>query len=91
MAFYIKVMKNKTLRFNECNCKPFNADFDGDEMNIHVPQTILARSEAKHIMLSQKNLLVPKDGSPIITLMQDFLTCNYLMTSKDSFYTIGEF
>ena len=37
MAFEIKVMKNKTLRFNECNCKPFNADFDGDEMNIHAP------------------------------------------------------
>jgi len=62
-------MKNRTLRFNECNCKPFNADFDGDEMNLHAPQTILARAEAKFLMLSERNLLVPKNGSPIITLM----------------------
>jgi len=51
----------------------------------------LARAEAKHLMLSQKNLLVPKNGSPIITLMQDFLTCNYLLTNKDTFYTTSEF
>ncbi len=40
MGFRVKVAPGKTLRFNECVCAPFNADFDGDEMNIHVPQTL---------------------------------------------------
>ncbi len=44
MGFKIKVSEGRTLRFNECVCTPFNADFDGDEMNIHVPQTLEARS-----------------------------------------------
>lgn len=41
----------RTFRFNPCCCNPFNADFDGDEMNIHLPQTEAARAEAKHLML----------------------------------------
>ena len=59
----VKVMDNKTLRFNVCCCKPYNADFDGDEMNVHVPQTEEARAEAIFLMAVQKNLLVPKNGS----------------------------
>ena len=50
MAFRAKVDKWHTLRFNESCCTPFNADFDGDEMNIHVPQTLEARAEALEIM-----------------------------------------
>ena len=45
-----KVMPFRTLRFNECVCNPFNADFDGDEMNIHVPQTEEAKAEALILM-----------------------------------------
>lgn len=44
MGFRAKISPGNTLRFNECVCSPFNADFDGDEMNIHVPQTLEARS-----------------------------------------------
>lgn len=50
MAFRARVMPWRTLRFNECCCSPFNADFDGDEMNIHVPQTEEARAEAWALM-----------------------------------------
>ena len=50
MAHRAKVMEWKTLRFNECVCGPYNADFDGDEMNVHLPQTYEARAEAKLLM-----------------------------------------
>lgn len=46
----VKVMPWRTFRFNECDCSPYNADFDGDEMNIHVPQTEEARAEALTLM-----------------------------------------
>ena len=49
-ALQAKVMPFRTLRFNECVCNPFNADFDGDEMNIHVPQTEEAKAEALILM-----------------------------------------
>jgi DNA-directed RNA polymerase III subunit RPC1 len=66
MAHKAKIMDHKTLRFNECCCTPYNADFDGDEMNIHVPQTEEARSEARILMNVTKNICVPKDGAPLI-------------------------
>ena len=50
MAHKARVMPFKTLRFNECVCKPYNADFDGDEMNIHLPQTEEAQVEARILM-----------------------------------------
>ena len=49
--FQVRVMPWRTFRFNECVCTPYNADFDGDEMNLHVPQTDEARAEA-HILMS---------------------------------------
>jgi len=66
MAHRAKIMDNRTLRFNECCCTPYNADFDGDEMNIHVPQTEEARAEARILMSVNKNICVPKDGAPLI-------------------------
>ena len=62
MGFRVKVAPGKTLRFNECVCAPFNADFDGDEMNIHVPQTLEARSETLHLMGVTQNIVTPKSG-----------------------------
>ena len=50
MAHQVKVMKWKTFRFNECACAPYNADFDGDEMNVHLPQTPEAKAEAMTLM-----------------------------------------
>ncbi len=60
--FSVKVMPWRTLRFNECVCTPYNADFDGDEMNIHVPQTLEAKAEAYYLMRVQENLVTPKNG-----------------------------
>lgn len=60
----------RTLRFNECVCSPFNADFDGDEMNLHLPQTEEARAEAIELMGSVNNLCTPKNGEILIAANQ---------------------
>ncbi len=87
----VKIHKHKTFRFNECNCASYNADFDGDEMNIHVPQTIMARIEARAIMGVRNNICTARNGEPLISCTQDFLTGSYLMTSKNTFFTRERF
>lgn len=82
----VKVRQYRTFRLNECVCTPYNADFDGDEMNLHVPQTEEARTEALELMGVKHNLATPKDGTPIIAATQDFVTAAYLLSSKDRFY-----
>lgn len=91
MSFRALVKPSRTLRFNECVCTPFNADFDGDEMNIHLPQTEEARAEAISLMGSFENIINPKAGNPIITFTQDFLTCAFLITNKDRFFDRASF
>lgn len=91
MAHKVRVMKNRTLRFNESVCTPYNADFDGDEMNIHLPQTLEAQAEIKELMNVTGNILTPKSGEPIIAPTQDFLTCAFLLTQKDTFYDRATF
>ena len=90
MAHRVKVLEGRTLRFNECVCAPYNADFDGDEMNLHVPQTEEARAEARELLGVSKNLATPKNGEILVAATQDFLTCAYLLTSKDVFLTRQE-
>ncbi|KIY92743.1 DNA-directed RNA polymerase III subunit C1 [Monoraphidium neglectum] len=70
MAFRAVVRPGRTLRFNECVCSPFNADFDGDEMNLHLPQTEEARAEALILMASTRNLCTPKNGETLIAATQ---------------------
>jgi len=91
MSHKAKVMPWKTLRFNECCCGPYNADFDGDEMNIHLPQTQEAKAEANILMNVVNNLVTPKSGEPLIAATQDFLTASFLLTNKDQFYDQAEF
>ena len=86
LSHYVKVRPHRTFRLNECVCNPYNADFDGDEMNLHVPQTEEARSEAIELMGVKHNLATPKNGEPIISAIQDFITAAYLLSSKDNFY-----
>ncbi|KAB8737515.1 hypothetical protein FH972_026474 [Carpinus fangiana] len=86
MCHRVKVHEWRTFRLNECVCGPYNADFDGDEMNLHVPQTEEARTEALELMGVKHNLATPKDGTPIIAATQDFITAAYLLSSKDRFY-----
>ena len=67
-------MPNRTFRFNECCCGPFGADFDGDEMNLHLPQTEEAKAEAITLMGSKSNIITPRNGEPLIAAIQDFIT-----------------
>jgi len=91
MAHRVRVMPWRTFRFNECVCAPYNADFDGDEMNLHVPQTEEARAEAIALMGVHANLCTPKNGEILIAATQDFLTASYLLTGKDVFLDRAEF
>ena len=86
MSHLVKVRPWRTFRLNECVCSPYNADFDGDEMNLHVPQTEEARAEAINLMGVKNNLATPKNGEPIIAATQDFITAAFLISSKDNFF-----
>lgn len=86
MSHFVKVRPWRTFRLNECVCGPYNADFDGDEMNLHIPQTEEARAEAMTLMGVKYNLATPKNGEPIIAATQDFITAAYLLSRKDNFY-----
>ena len=91
MAHRVKVMDWKTFRFNTCVCAPYNADFDGDEMNMHLPQTEEARTEALLLMGVENNLVTPRNGEPLVAPSQDFLSASYLLTQKDQFFTREQF
>ncbi|XP_062858765.1 DNA-directed RNA polymerase III subunit RPC1 isoform X1 [Trichomycterus rosablanca] len=86
MAHIARVKPHRTFRFNECVCTPYNADFDGDEMNLHLPQTEEAKAEALVLMGTKANLVTPRNGEPLIAAIQDFLTAGYLLTLKDTFF-----
>ncbi|XP_050732253.1 DNA-directed RNA polymerase III subunit RPC1-like [Eriocheir sinensis] len=86
MCHRVRVLPWRTFRFNECVCAPYNADFDGDEMNLHVPQTEEARAEALTLMAVTSNLVTPRHGALIVGATQDFLTGSYLLTQKDVFF-----
>ncbi|KAG7606722.1 RNA polymerase Rpb1 domain 3 [Arabidopsis thaliana x Arabidopsis arenosa] len=91
MCHRARIMPWRTLRFNESVCNPYNADFDGDEMNMHVPQTEEARTEAITLMGVQNNLCTPKNGEILVASTQDFLTSSFLITRKDTFYDRAAF
>lgn len=91
MSHRAKVLDWRTFRFNECVCSPYNADFDGDEMNMHLPQTEEARTEALNLMGIHENLVTPRHGQPLVHPTQDFLTSSFLVTHKDVFMDKNEF
>lgn len=87
MAHEVRVMPGRTFRLNLCVCPPYNADFDGDEMNLHVPQTEEAQAEAKILMKVQEQILSPRFGGPIIGGIQDHITGAYLLTRRETLLT----
>lgn len=92
MAHKVKVLKGeKTLRLHYANCKAYNADFDGDEMNAHLPQNELAKCEAKEIASVVNQYLVPRDGSPLSGLIQDHIISSVRMTVRGRFFTRREY
>jgi len=84
MAHYVKVLPYKTFRLHLCVCPPYNADFDGDEMNLHVPQSEEAQTEARLLMQVQDHILSPRFGGPIIGAIRDFITAAFLLTRKST-------
>ena len=84
MAHEVRVMREKTFRFNLAVCPPYNADFDGDEMNLHVLQSEEARAEAKILMRVQEHILSPRFGGPVIGGIHDHISGCFLLTYRDS-------
>ncbi|XP_044518994.1 DNA-directed RNA polymerase I subunit RPA1 [Gracilinanus agilis] len=77
----------KVLRLHYANCKAYNADFDGDEMNAHFPQSELGRAEACVLACTDEQYLVPKDGQPLAGLIQDHMVSGARMTTRGCFFT----
>ncbi|MFA4953198.1 MAG: DNA-directed RNA polymerase subunit A' [Candidatus Pacearchaeota archaeon] len=84
MAHFVRVLPGRTFRLHPAATFPYNADFDGDEMNIHSPQTEEARAEAKILLDVKKNLFSPKNNTNLIGCKADAITGNYLF-SLDEF------
>lgn len=83
LAFQPKLIEGKAIQLHPLVCKGFNADFDGDQMAVHLPLSELAQQEAKELMQASKNLLKPADGTPILHIEQDIvLGCYYLTYEK---------
>ncbi|MBL7080215.1 DNA-directed RNA polymerase subunit A' [Candidatus Bathyarchaeota archaeon] len=90
MAHKVKVLPYRTFRMHLTVCPPYNADFDGDEMNLHIPQSKEAQTEARLLMQVQDQILSPRYGAPIIGATKDFLTGAYLLTRKETLLTQDE-
>lgn len=90
MAHEVRVMPYRTFRLALYVCPPYNADFDGDEMNLHVPQSEEARAEARVLMRVQEQILSPRYGGPIIGALQDYISSAFLLTRKSSLYTLNQ-
>ncbi len=80
MCHHVRVLPYKTFRINPAVCAPYNADFDGDEMNLHIPQTEEAIAEAETLAKVQTQLISPTFGLSIIGCIQDAVAGNYILT-----------
>ena len=91
MGHSIRVLPYRTFRLHPAVCPPYNADFDGDEMNLHVPQSAEARAEALTLMMVHNQIVSPRYGGPIIGGTRDYISAGYLLTHEDTFLDIDEF
>jgi DNA-directed RNA polymerase subunit A' len=91
MCHKVKVMPFRTFRLNLCVTTPYNADFDGDEMNLHVPQTEEAQVESEILMDVKKQMRSPRFSGPIIGARIDHISGLYLLTSSDKKFSRKEF
>lgn len=81
-AFQPKLISGRSIRLHPLVCTAFNADFDGDQMAVHVPISEEAQTEARLLMLGSNNILKPTDGKPIVTPSQDMVLGNYYLTME---------
>ncbi|XP_071846497.1 DNA-directed RNA polymerase I subunit RPA1-like isoform X2 [Apostichopus japonicus] len=92
MAHKVRILSGeKTLRLHYSACKTYNADFDGDEMNVHFPQNEMGRAEATMIANTSEQYLVPKDGTPLGGLIQDHMIAGLHMTVRGRFFTWSQY
>lgn len=94
MSHRVRILHNptqKTIRMHYANCNTYNADYDGDEMNCHFPQSELARAEAIHIARTDFQYIVPTDGSPLRGLIQDHVVGGVKLTKRDTFLEKWEY
>ena len=77
-------MEGRALKLHPLVCTAYNADFDGDQMAVHVPLSAEAQAEARFLMLSANNLLKPVDGKPVTVPTQDMILGAYYLTSERS-------
>ena len=82
-AFEPVLIEGKAIRLHPLVCTPFNADFDGDQMAVHVPLSIEAQAESRLLMLACNNILNPRDGKPVVTPSQDMILGNYYLTLEE--------
>jgi len=90
MAHRVILMNGRTFRLNPAVCPPYNADFDGDEMNLHIPQTEEARAEAHMLASVYENILSPRFGGPIIGGIHDHISGIFLLTHTLRWFTKEE-
>jgi len=90
MAHRVRVMDWSTFRMNLSCTSPYNADFDGDEMNLHVPQSLTARAEAETMMMTNKVIVSPQSNKPVMGIVQDSLLGAWKMTRRDIFLNENE-
>jgi DNA-directed RNA polymerase subunit A' len=83
MAHFVRVLPGRTFRLHPSACTPYNADFDGDEMNIHSPQTEEARAEAKILLDVKENIISPKNNTNLVGCIADAITGNYLLGKEE--------
>ena len=88
-AFEPKIVEGRAIRLHPLVTTAFNADFDGDQMAVHVPLSQEAQAEARLLMLAANNILNPKDGKPVVTPSQDMVLGNYYLTMEEA-GAIGE-
>ncbi|MCX8175108.1 MAG: DNA-directed RNA polymerase subunit A', partial [Candidatus Micrarchaeota archaeon] len=90
MCHSVKVLPGKTFRLNPVVCPPYNADFDGDEMNLHVIQNEEARVEAEMLMKVHNQIISPRHGHAIIKPQEDYVSGAYFFTKQDAEFTKSE-
>jgi len=90
MGHRVRPLPGGTFRLNQSVTTPYNADFDGDEMNLHASQSIAAHSETIHLMHVPKHIITPQSNRPIISLVQDTLLSCPILTSRSALFTSAD-
>ncbi len=90
MAHKVRVLPGKTFRMNDATSEPYNADYDGDEMNLHIPQTEEAKTEAEELMPVEKHIISIRHGEPLVKGHHDHVSGIYFLTNSKAWFTREE-